>query len=872
MSIHATVARTASRISRNPSDICIRLLLGVLLVFSFWVWASRTGAAGEWFGPCPDGIITKAGNNYAAGAALADQRVKCYFPDSASIVGHTVAPLSVTAHTFPNNAGCVRQPNGTFTCSAQVLYRCTGHDLPVSAGYCALQIDLAIDNGCSATAGNPVEIATGRKAETTLDWTSGGTSPLVFSRKYSSLHLLGGAPAYSRLGVGWRSSFDAGANYLFSTGVSNPTQALGGDRVHIVLPNSNEYSFRLDGGIWKHTLPRPHPALAGYVYWDQYRTDLDVALTLTTEFVELRTASGERYIFDLEGRLVKIVFPNGYSQFLSYSGKLNTKITDSFGRTLSFEYWSEVAKAGLLKAVTTSDGKRFSFNYIDPAVSNGSTGDTVSQIDYSTLELASVIYPDSTPATDSDNPKITYEYLQSLEYPYALTGIYDERGVKFAAWTYDAKGRATSSQHSGGDDFTTFSYDDVNNRVTVTNALGRSTVYSYTRVFGILQQLTAVDGVATTNCAASNTVYAYDANGFRSQATDAEGRISKWVRDGRGLPTSTTEGFGTAVARTTATTWDATRPLPTQIVAPGLTTNMAYNAAGQMTSLSRVDTTTTTLPYSTNGQTRTITFDYTSFTAPAPPAIGPSGTSLSDVTLTLANPDAETGTTAGWTSTTGAIGVGAVAPCNVSKCFTGGTVASSVAHQDIAIPGANTAEVDASQRAARITWKQNSYQTDRASMRLIFLNQAGTIIGSAADEIRAEKVWVQHEHIAPVPSLTRTIRVQMMMDRDSGIANDGYIDDVALTLVADGTAAAKPYLRPTNPDALLGSTTGWTVSAGTIATSTAAPCTYFACFKETGSGTDSFSQTITLPADRITEIDGLARGIELQWIDLATSA
>ena len=446
MSIHATFEGTVSRISHGASDICIRLFLGMLLVFAFWTWFPNTGAAGEWFGPCPNSVtITKAGNTHTAGAALADQRVKCYFPDSAGIVGHTVLPVSVTAHTFPNNAGCVLLPNGTFTCSAQVLYRCTGHDLPVSTGHCALQENLAIDNGCSAAAGNPVEIATGRKVETTVDWTSGGTSPLILSRKYSSLYFMGGAPAYSRLGMGWHSNFDAGANYLFSTGVSNPTQAQSGDRVHIVLPNSNEYSFRLNGGVWKHTLPRPHPTLAGFVYWDQYRTDLDVALTLTTEFVELRIASGERYVFDLEGRLVKIEFPNGYSQFLAYSGKINTKVTDSFGRTLSFEYWSEATKAGLLKAVTTSDGKRFLFDYIDPIISNGSTGDTVSLIDYSTLELASVVYPDNTPATDSDNPKITYGYLQSLEYPYALTGIYDERGIKVSSWTYDNKGRATSS-------------------------------------------------------------------------------------------------------------------------------------------------------------------------------------------------------------------------------------------------------------------------------------------------------------------------------------------------------------------------------------------------------------------------------------------
>ena len=89
--------------------------------------------------------------------------------------------------------------------------------------------------------------------------------------------------------------------------------------------------------------------MTGAVIWDQYRTDLDVALTLTSDSVELRAEVGEKYTYDLEGRLFKIVYPTGYSQFLFYSGKFNTRVTDSFGRTMTFEYWSDVSKVGLFK-------------------------------------------------------------------------------------------------------------------------------------------------------------------------------------------------------------------------------------------------------------------------------------------------------------------------------------------------------------------------------------------------------------------------------------------------------------------------------------------------------------------------------------------
>ena len=840
---------SVARISLFVTFLCSACLMSL----------SGVSHAGHWISPvCYGQDFPVRGDTTAAGLSSALQRRACVAPSSTILaIKETIAP-----------SVCVNTRWGIAAASFCAIYYCDG-GIKSSDNFCFPATRLTSINSCSVHKANPVEVANGRKVQTTVDWTSAGTNPFVFSRSYSSFHQLAGAPPYSRLGNGWRSNFDSRAKYSFSTGV--PNQQTNGDMLHIVLANSNEYSFKLVSGTWKPVIPRPNPLLVGTVIWDQYRTDLDFSLAFTADSVEFRSESGDKYTYDIEGRLSKIAYPTGYSQYLSYAGKYNTGITDSNGRLMTFEYFSDSQKNGLMKSVNLPDGKKISFGYVDPAVTNGLPPFDVVAPERSPLQLATVIYPDATPATDADNPKLNYEYLQSLEFPNALTGIYDERGIKHGAWTYDAQGRATSSQHGGGNDLTTFNYDDVNNKVTVTNPLGRSTVYQYQREFGVLQKLLSVDGVVTTNCAASNTAYTYDANGFRNQATDAEGRITKWVRNSRGLATSTTEGFGSPAARTTTTTWDATRPLPTQIAAPGLTTNIAYNAASQVTSLSQVDTTTTTIPYSTNGQTRTTAFNYTSMSQPAPPAIAPSGTPLSDVTLSLTNPGAETGTTAGWTNSIGAIAVQTTTPCNVSKCFTGGTVASSAAHQDIPIPAANTAEVDASKRAAKVSWKQNSSQyTDRAAMRLLFLNQSGTVIGSAVDDVRAEATWSLRERTAPIPALTRTIRVQMIMERTSGTPNDGYVDDIALSLVADGSAAAKPYLRPANTDALSGNITGWTVSVGSVATQTTAPCTVFACFKDVNAGNDSFHQTITLPTDRLTEIDGLARGLELQWIDRAT--
>jgi hypothetical protein len=72
--------------------------------------------------------------------------------------------------------------------------------------------------------------------------------------------------------------------------------------------------------------------------------------------------------------------------------------------------------------------------------------------------------------------------------------------------------------------------------------------------------------------------------------------------------------------------WDAARPIPTQSVIPGLTTTFTYNNPVDhlIASMTQTDTSTTTLPCSTNGRDRTTSFAYTAFNLALPPVVGPS--------------------------------------------------------------------------------------------------------------------------------------------------------------------------------------------------------------------------------------------------------
>lgn len=395
-------------------------------------------------------------------------------------------------------------------------------------GTCVNPDNMPSDQACPLSLGNPVDVLTGRKHEHFVDWSSGGSHPLALERFYSSYRAVISAPRDSSLGNGWRTNFDAAASW----NAGSPTDAT---LVHIVLPAFFQYSFLKQSGVWKLVLPR---LSRSSVVYDRVRADLDVALTVTPSGVVLRMQDGRRYSFGASGQLTQISFGGGYAQSLVYSGGRLVRVVDNLGRWLEMTYGGTNIP-NLLTQVKSSDGDRILYRYVSRFVINNPEQAAKTVHDgYWTLK--SVIYSDDTPSSMSDNPRQTFTYLDDLGNPFLLSAISDERGVRFAEWTYDSKGRATSSQHAGGVDRWEFAYDDAAETVTVTNPLGRQTVFAYRRVNGAIRQLIAVKGIASTNCAQSDTIYSYDVNGFRSMATDAEGRVTRWQRVSGGPTRATT--------------------------------------------------------------------------------------------------------------------------------------------------------------------------------------------------------------------------------------------------------------------------------------------------------------------------------------------
>ena len=131
--------------------------------------------------------------------------------------------------------------------------------------------------------------------------------------------------------------------------------------------------------------------------------------------------------------------------------------------------------------------------------------------------LEFVVYPDGTTGTDADNPLRQYHYENPV-FPAALTGITDERGIRYASYGYDDKGRAVYSYHGSAEDAIgrvdidyhgSDDYSDGEALRTLTNSKGISSVYTT-----LLQQGVAllgnVSGPGCASCGAQNASYHYE--------------------------------------------------------------------------------------------------------------------------------------------------------------------------------------------------------------------------------------------------------------------------------------------------------------------------------------------------------------------------
>ncbi|KPJ92849.1 MAG: hypothetical protein AMJ55_09145 [Gammaproteobacteria bacterium SG8_15] len=184
--------------------------------------------------------------------------------------------------------------------------------------------------------------------------------------------------------------------------------------------------------------------------------------------------------YDTQRRLVTIT-GNGRQQQLTYDAESRLdRVESQGGESLSFAYQPD----GRMERVTDHNGRVWQYQYDDSGMLEG------------------ILRPDGT--------QRHYLY-EDGRFPQALTGIIDERGTRYASWSYDGQGRAISSEHAGGAEKVRLTFVD---RLTTiaTNSRNINTTYTFTIPIST-PKLATVSGPGCASCGSGDSEFEYDTAG-----------------------------------------------------------------------------------------------------------------------------------------------------------------------------------------------------------------------------------------------------------------------------------------------------------------------------------------------------------------------
>jgi YD repeat-containing protein len=154
--------------------------------------------------------------------------------------------------------------------------------------------------------------------------------------------------------------------------------------------------------------------------------DSDFIVTENTAGYTIDKQNGDTEEYDSEGQMMSETDSQGRQTTFAYDANSRLiQVTDHFGLNLDLAYDTN----GHLESVTDANNATYQYEY--------DVNDN----------LIGVVYPDLTPADDSDNAKRVYHYENS-NFPNHLTGVTDENGDRFAIYAYDENGKAILTEHA----------------------------------------------------------------------------------------------------------------------------------------------------------------------------------------------------------------------------------------------------------------------------------------------------------------------------------------------------------------------------------------------------------------------------------------
>lgn len=367
------------------------------------------------------------------------------------------------------------------------------------------------------------------------------------------------------------------------------------------LDTGKVISQREDGGLAEFTVQADGSLKAKAPYQNESLQPRRDAQGTLTGWTHVRSEDTENH-FDASGKPVSVKQRNGVVHRLTYLdsqgarypadapechvppsadiGQLTPSndalqcVTDSYGRQLNFFYND---KKQLILMIDPAGGS-FRYEY------NGPTAKWPPKMLTPEL-LTSVQYPDGRKRVYHYNEP---EYTAEPAPVYSLTGISDEvvpgSLVRYATFRYDANGRAISTEHAGGVDKFTVTYDTWGQERTVTDPLGTVRIHKFAEIAGV-QNATGQTQPAGSGSASASTSITYHSNGNLASRTDWNGRKTTYEYDPvRNLETKRVEAAGTADARTISTEWHPTYRLPARIAEPKRITTHTYDTNGNLLS------------------------------------------------------------------------------------------------------------------------------------------------------------------------------------------------------------------------------------------------------------------------------------------------
>ena len=450
----------------------------------------------------------------------------------------------------------------------------------------------------SPYAGNPISVVYSNKLQVETDLEPSSLSGLGITRTYNSRDKNRGLTY--RFGSGWHSNHDRSIKLSVKLGNTVVETA------YLARPDGKTWYFTLVDGVWQ--------------------TDEDVPGTL------IRTSEGWQYsndrdeveTYDNAGRLIQLATRPGIAFDYTYNASNDVAtVSTNLGESLSYTYDGDRR----ITAITDHTGRVWKYSYDD------------------NNNLEFVAYPDATPGEDSDNPVRQYHYENSV-YPQALTGITDERGIRYATYEYDdSSGAPVATYHGPQTTILTDRIDGVsmlyNGSIrTVTNSNGETS--TYTRViYNGVPMVADVTGPGCVSCGTGNSSYQYDPQ-TRDLLQKTENGVTTEFGgyDANGNPGYRIEALGTSAERRIDYTYDsryfskiATRSEPSVYAGSSKVTAYTYDDFGNRTTETIAGFTPDGTPVS-----RTTTWQYNGPLHQLSQIDGPR-TDISDITTFRYYPD-----------------------------------------------------------------------------------------------------------------------------------------------------------------------------------------------------------------------------------------